>query len=344
MKNNNSLIVHIKKLSDISLITPNTKYINIDITNYDHDIITYFMENGSEYLYSEIIDNHPGYIYVNYDEFIEAETIIDLLYANMPDNLTSLEMARYIYISLGKIVSFDINTSPDKSELYNLPLLSNINNLWGSLSSGYVNDLSISKIYYYLCLRLGIDASLVIDNNTKEHLNKLNINNQILLVDLFKDLPYIKSLMQTKHFATYNDDYDLDHKIKYIKNKYNDYYLDKALRNIDYTKEDCVKLILLKTESILNLDIIKPAELSLIYKYIFDKYCPNYDIKINNLYLNNKNKQHFIMISYHDYHYSYNYRKRTFVKVNEIDILNNLEEGKIGLYHDELIPHVKLNI
>ena len=115
--------------------------------------------------------------------------------------------------------------------------------------------------------------------------------------------------MQTKHFATYNDDYDLDHKIKYIKNKYNDYYLDKALRNIDYTKEDCVKLILLKTESILNLDIIKPSELSLIYKYIFDKYCPNYDIKINNLYLNNKNKQHFIMISYHDYHYSYNYYK-----------------------------------
>ena len=108
MKNNNSLIVHIKKLSDISLITPNTKYINIDITNYDHDIITYFIENGSEYLYSEIIDNHPGYIYVNYDEFIEAETIIDLLYANMPDNLTSLEMARYIYISLGKIVSFDM--------------------------------------------------------------------------------------------------------------------------------------------------------------------------------------------------------------------------------------------
>lgn len=50
------------------------------------------------------------------------------------------------------------------------------------------------------------------------------------------------------------------------------------------------------------------------------------------------------MISYHDYHYSYNYRKRTFVKVNELDILSNLEEGKIGLYHDELIPHVNLNI
>lgn len=342
MKNNKSLVVHIKELSDLDKITDYTKYINIDITNYNHDIISYFLNNGTNYLYSEIIEDHPGYIYVSYDEFCKAEAIIDMIYANMPKDLNKLEIARYLYISIAKLVSFDINLSTDKSEIYNLPLMSNVGNLWGSLSIGRVNDLSASKIYYYLCKRLDIDISLVADYQTKEALNELNINNQVLLVDLFKDIPFIQSSMQTKSFATYNDDLDMDKKIKYIRNKYNDYYIDKALKNIDYTKEDCVKEILSKTEKILNLNIIKPVELSIIYNYLFNKYCPNYDIKINNLYLNNKNKNHFIIISYHNYHYSYNYKQKTFVKVNDLDIINNLKDGKICLYHNELIPNINL--
>ena len=45
MKNNKSLVVHIKELSDLDKITDYTKYINIDITNYNHDIISYFLNN-----------------------------------------------------------------------------------------------------------------------------------------------------------------------------------------------------------------------------------------------------------------------------------------------------------
>ena len=85
-------------------------------------------------------------------------------------------------------------------------------------------------------------------------------------------------------------------------------------------------------------------DISIIYKYIFNTYCPNYNIKINNLFLNNKNKFHFIMISYNDYHYSYNYKKKSFVKVNDLDILNNLKLAKISIYKDELIPNIKLNM
>jgi len=340
MKNNKSLIVHITSMADLDKITSKTKYISLDLTHFNSDVLSYFINNGQNYFYSEIIDDHAGYIYVSYEEFVKAETVIDMIYANMPDNLTKLETARYLYISIAKLVSSDINISPEKTEYLDLTLLSNIGSLWGSLSIGRVNDISAAKIYYYLCKRLDLDVSLVVDYNTKEALNKLNINNQILLVDLYKDLPYIQSLMQTKNFATYNDDIELDHRIKYIKNKYNDYYLDKSLKNIDYTKEGCVKDILSKTESILPLDIIKPAELAVIYQSIFDKYCPNYDIKINNLYLNDKTKLHFLIISYQNNHYSYNYREKTFVKVNEIDILNNLKEGKIGLYQNELIPNI----
>ena len=35
-------------------------------------------------------------------------------------------------------------------------------------------------------------------------------------------------------------------------------------------------------EPILNIENLKPYELSIIYKYIFNTYCPNYNIKINN--------------------------------------------------------------
>ena len=340
MKGNKSLVVYINKLSDINKISDDTKYININITDYDYDIITYFLKNGQNYLYSEIIDNIPGYIYVNYEEFIKAESTIDMIYANMPENLTKLEQARYIYISIGKLVSFDLNFSMSKTEFYNINLINNATNIWGSLSAGRVNDISASKIYYYLCRRLDIDATFVIDKYTNDSLNKLIIDNQVLYVDIYKDIPYIQSQMQTIAFSTYNDDLDIDRKAKYIKKQYNNYYLDKNLRNINFDSDDCIKEILLKTEKIFNIEGIKPMELSIIYEHIFLKYCPNYDVKINNFYLNNKNKNHFIMISHNNLHYSYNYKEKQFIKINELEIINNLKNGKICLYKNELIPNI----
>ena len=49
------------------------------------------------------------------------------------------------------------------------------------------------------------------------------------------------------------------------------------------------------------------------------------------------------MISYNNKHFSYNYNKKTFMKVNDFDILDNIKKGKIGLYYDELIPNIEIN-
>ena len=340
MKNTNSLIVSVSDMKDIKKITKDTKYINIDITNPNYDIIKYFIDKGSSFMYTDMIDDHSGYNYANYEAFKKAETIIDMIYVNMPNNLTKLEMAKYLYVAIAKCISFDINTDNNKSELYNLSLISSVNNLWSSLANGITTDISASKLYYYLCRRMDININIIIDENQKSSLTKLKINNQILVTDLYEDIPYIQASMQTKYFATYNDDIYLDKKIKYIKGKYNDYYIDKALKNIDYTKEDCVWLILSKTEDIINVNNLKPITLSIIYKYIFDKYCPNYNIKINNLYLNNIDKKHFIIISYNNLHYSYNYKYKRFVKVSEESILNSLTLGKIRLYQNEIIPNI----
>ena len=338
MKKKASLIQSIYNIKDIENIPKDIKYINIDITNPNYDIINYFINNGHDYLYSDIIDKINGYNYVKYEEFLKAENIIEIIYANMPSNLSKLEIARYLYISLGKCLSCSINTNIKKTEVYNMPLITNINNIWGSLSEGITNNISSNKLFYYLCKRLDINCEII----TKEesYSVKLNINNKVLITNLYKDIPYIQSEMQTKYFSTYNDDLELDKKVNYIKDKYNDYYLDKELKDIDYSKEDFVWNILLKTQKILKIDIINPTELSIIYKYIFDKYCSNYDIKINNLYLNSYNKLHFIMISYNNYHYSYNYKNKTFIKINDEDIISNIKIGKIGIYQEEFIPNI----
>ena len=344
MKNTHSLILSISSKKDIDKIKENTKYINIDITNCDYDVIAYFLKHGQKYLYSEIIDDTKGYVYVSYEDFYKAETIISAIYANMPNDLNKLETARYLYTSIANYVFFDININQEKNENYSFSLTSSINNLWGSLSLGRVTDISASKLYYYLCKRLDLDISLEINNQTKEAYNKLIIDNLVLNTDLFLDIPYIQVKMSTKYFTPYNNDLDLDKKVKYIKNKYTDTLIDKTLKNIDYTKENCVGDILYKTQNILDIDSIKPVELSIIYENIFNKYCPNYSIKINNLFLNNQGKFHFIMISYNDEHYSYNYKKKTFVKVNDLDLIDNIKTGKIGLYLNEFIPNIKINL
>ena len=340
MKSNHNIVVSISSMEDIDLLNEFTKYINIDITNCDHDIINYLLKNGENYLYSEMIENNPGYIYVDYNTFYKAETIINNIYANMKDDLNKLEIARYLYINIAKYVYFDINITEEKNEKYNFFLTSSINNLWGSISSGRVNNKSVSKIYYYLCKRMDID--ITIESINSEFYNKIVIDKHLLTTNLFKDIPYIKANLITKYFNPYNDDLSLDKKIKYIKNKYNDTLIDKSLKHIDYIDENCIEDILYKTQEIIDIENIKPVELSIIYEDLFNKYCPNYNIKINNLYLNSNEKYHFIMISYNNKHYSYNYKQKTFIKINDFDIIDNISNGKIGLYLDELIPNLKI--
>ena len=237
MKNTHSLCLAVSTLKDIDKIKENTKYINIDITNCNQDVINYFLKHGQNLLYSEIIDDIKGYIYVGYEDFYKAETIINVIYADMPNNLNNLEIARYLYTKIAKYVFFDINIDKEKNESYSFSLTSSINNLWGSISLGRVTKSSVAKIYYYLCKRLGIDITVNLDTN-KELYNKLIIDNLLLNVDLFKDIPYIQVSMQTKYFTPYNDDLDLDKRVLYIKNKYTDSLVDKALKHIDYTKEN----------------------------------------------------------------------------------------------------------
>ena len=91
MKKQSILNLNISSINDITKIEESCKYIDLDLTNYSSEVINYFLKNGSNYMYSEIINNKKGYVYVDYEIFARGEHIINLIYQNMPQNLNELE-------------------------------------------------------------------------------------------------------------------------------------------------------------------------------------------------------------------------------------------------------------
>ena len=132
---------------------------------------------------------------------------------------------------------------------------------------------------------MNIDCKLVSVSQIGYLKNMLTIDNNSILTDITQDIPYIQASFRTKFFNGYNDNIELDKKINYITDNYNEDIIDHSLKKLDYSKEDIVKNILIRTQKILDINKIKPIELGIVYDIIFNKYCPNYNISINNLFI-----------------------------------------------------------
>ena len=323
----------------------NVKYLNLDISKPNMEVIYYLIKNGQKYSYSDLLEGKKGYIYVSYDIFKKSQLLILDIIEGIPSNLNKLEIAKYLYTTLGRIIGYDINILPDKNETFNLKNINTINNIWGCLYNLKGTNTSFTKIYAYLCHIVGIECNLVATSNSGYLKNILTIDDNSIITDITQDIPFIQASCKTKYFLGYNDDLELDKKIKYIKDDYSESKVEQALKNINYDNKDIIKEILLKTQTIINANNIKPIELGIVYELIFQKYCPNYDISINNLFINNiyNSKEHFILISYDNKYYSYNYNKTSFVELSYDDIIKNIEDKKIGVYLNEKIPTISLS-
>ena len=132
---------------------------------------------------------------------------------------------------------------------------------------------------------MNIDCKLITTSKLGYLKNVLTIDNTDIIVDITQDIPFIQAGFKTKNFTGYNDNLELDKKISYIKDDYAEKKIESSLRNLDYRQKDLFKTILLKTQEIIGAGNLKPIELGTIYDLIFSKYCPNYNITINNLYI-----------------------------------------------------------
>ena len=322
--------------------TPSIKYLNLNITSPNLEVIYYLLENGQNYSYAEKIEDKKGYIYVPYEIFKKSELFIIDVINNIPPNLSKLEVARYFYITIGKNIGYDINILPEKNETFSLESINTINNIWGCIYNTKATNYSFTKLYLYLCKLMNIDCNLTYIKNQKYYKNTLNINNRTIEVDLTKDIPYIQAGFQTKNFPGCDDNLEIDKKISYIKDNYCEVKLNEIFKNLDYNKPDIFNIILLITGKIIDASKLKPIELGIIYDIIFSKYCPTYDITINNLYIKNEQqkREHFILISYNDKSYSYNYSKKSFIEVSKEELTKNIDEHHIGIYLNENIPFI----
>lgn len=342
MKNGSKIMMDINTMEDIKILknTPSVKYINLNITSPNLEVIYYLLENGDSYSYAEKIEDKRGYTYVSYEVFKKAENFILDVINNIPPNLNKLEVAKYFYITIGKNIGYDINILPDKNETNNLENLNFLNNIWGSIYSTKGTNYSFTKLYLYLCKLMNIDCQITYLEKFRYYKNLLSINARNIEVDITKDIPYIEAGFRTKGFTGYDDNLEIDKKISYIKDNYCEVKLDEILQKIDYNNPDIFNIILFITGKIIDASKLKPIELGIIYDYIFSKYCPNYNISINNLYIvnNDKKREHFILISYDNKSYSYNYTKNSFVEIDIKEIEKNIENHKMGVYLNEKIP------
>jgi len=334
-------MISVFDIEDLSKLKDNKnfKYINIDITNPNKKIIDYLLTNGQDLLFTNIINDHPGYIYIDYENFKKGQLLINELIKSIPDNFNDLEKCKYIYVKLGSFIGYDINSIQEKNETINLSTIHTINNIWGSMSNGKATNKSIAELFFYLCRLANIECKVVTINNFGYQKNIITIDNTEIIVDLTQDIPYIQSGFRTRFFGTYNDDEILDKTIGYLNGEYSEKKLETSLKKLDYTRDDFFNQILLRTQDIIGVSNIQPIELGIIYNDIFNKYCPNQDISINNLYINTSNKkEHFILITHNGKHYSFNYNRNTFVEIKEEELNKNIEDKKIGIYDDEKIP------
>lgn len=341
MKDSKQLRMNITNMVDIKKLEKNKdiKYLNIDIMHPNLEVIYYLIDHGKNYSYSDLIEDKLGYIYVSYDIFKQSQLFILDIINHVPATLNELEIARYLYITIGKNLGYDINILPDKNETFDLKNISIINNLWGSINLTKGTNSSFCKLYLYLCRLMNIDCNLIITSQIGYLKNILTINNTNIIVDITQDIPYIQAGFKTKNFIGYNDNLEIDKKISYIKEDYNENLIEQNLKQLNYNKEDIFQTILLKTQNIIHVENIKPIELAMIYEIIFNKYCPNYEITINNLYINNSyHKEHFILITNHKKYYSYNYTRNSFVEIPKEELTKNIESKRIGMYLNEKIP------
>lgn len=335
--NGDDVIISVNNIEDIKKITENTKYINIDILNVNVDVIDYFLLHGQRFLYSDIIDKKNGFLYCNYDTFKNGEQIIDNIIDNMPSNLNKLEMIRYLYISLGRLVCADINVINEKNNSISFDSVGIVNNLWSALVEKRVADISASKLFMYICSRCRIKCELISNSIKGSVSNKVYYDNLVLFVDLFNDIYNIQGQFITKYFDKFNIDRNMDKKIFYIEEDYSNSFFERMMKDVDYVDDSVIYKILSLSNAVFDVKRIGTFELSRIYSDIFSKYCPNCDVKINNFFVCKgiNSREHFVVINYNNNFYSYNYVKNCFTSIDYEYLDNSLKKNKIGLYDGE---------
>ena len=133
--------------------------------------------------------------------FMEYDKIIE----DMPKELNQIEMARYIYIQLGKYFLYDekyitSESDEEKREIFDRDI--------EDIENDKVVCTSLSRIYERLLMRVGINAKTVLIPGERlgHAFTELEIDGKKYFTGLIRDLMNIKTGFKTNEFMIDNPD------------------------------------------------------------------------------------------------------------------------------------------
>ena len=233
---------------------------------------------------------------------MSKQDLIDMIISNMPEGLTRLEKARYIYIELGKQRRFDTryyygNTSTRK-RIYNEAQLAR-SNPKKLRNKRTIICVTLSEIYKRALEQVGIDCD-VVQNGTfgdKHVIPVVTLNDEIrgkmrIRADLQQDLEAIQTGMETVEFGTinrYERDYNviseielkrIDQKIGYIKDDYRDIDIYRARSEVrDMDANESLRYIFQNSNLFANTSFNGQVERRKYFRFLLDTVIPHYTDK-----------------------------------------------------------------
>lgn len=135
----------------------------------------------------------------------KINAIAEQIIRKMPSGLSKLEQARYIYLQLGKMVTFDENywfaNTKAKQKIYKSA--QKVKD-FSQVSDGRVICVSLANLYNNMMKRIGIEAEVKeVERPKPPHTYSIiTIDNKVYRTDLQADLKYIQSRRRTKYFGS----------------------------------------------------------------------------------------------------------------------------------------------
>lgn len=262
----------------------------------------------------------------------KLQEIINSIKEKMPNNLTELEQARFTYIELGKVLTFnpdyDFGSNSDMREEYrkskiiadnaNRDLETSLDEIEKKFEQNKMICIEISYLYKYALDNLGISSQVIIDF-TDEYMHWANIiklkDNSTIFADLQVDLMSIHTGAKTTCFGvidiTANSSISTDELLEIDKNigyipdfsehseefyyDYSDNYLSKmklAISEVDI--QDKADFVFKYGNTYTNLSHAGISEMYKYYKFLNAKLLNNKLTHTICYYKNDENKKEYV--------------------------------------------------
>ena len=288
---------------------------------------------------------------------MDINNVSEHILNRMPEGLSQIEQARYIYIELGKLVSFDegywLGNRREKEKIYKS---SRKIKEFKDLKSNKVICVSLSKLYNSLLNKIGIEAIEESEEEVKfAHVySSIIIDGKIIKVDLQKDLKNIQAKLRIMHFDEEREatskmilrkidekigySYDGEKKLKEIIERVK----SRSLKCENFS--DKIKIVLEEIES--DQDILKMEYTEKMYFY--DKIISllfridGNKLAINDMIKEGKEKRYTRCISVRDKdgtikRFIYSEKAKIFLQITDLKLRELIKEGLNPMYNARIL-------